>query len=156
MAAIGGWSITRILALADPGWCGCGVGAAMSAHHRFGGEAARDDYVPIRGWDKKAVRPLLECVARHAPRTEGRTKLVVRPSLARRREMWPTWSASPSENARRQSLSVSVTRGEAVVQQGDPDHTAPRGLARAWRRRRTGERLVRDRVAIFVCAHAKN
>ena len=70
--------------------------------------------------------------------------------------MWPTWSASPSENARRQSLSVSVTRGEAVVQQGDPDHTAPRGLARAWRRRRTGERLLRDRVAIFVCAHAKN
>ena len=39
--------------------------------------------------------------------------------------MWPTWSTSPSENARRQSLSVSVTSGGAVVQQEDPDHTAP-------------------------------
>ena len=38
----------------------------MSAHHRFGGEAARDDYVPIRGWDKKEVRSLLECVAKVA------------------------------------------------------------------------------------------
>ena len=49
----------------------------------------------------------------------------LRRSLARRREMWPTWSTtSPSENARRQSLSVSVISGEAVVQQEDPDHTA--------------------------------
>ena len=56
--------------------------------------------------------------------TEGRTELAMRRSLARRREMWLTWSTSPSENARRQSLSVSVTSGGAVVQQEDPDHTA--------------------------------
>ena len=40
--------------------------------------------------------------------------------------MWPTWSTSPSENARRQRLSVSVINGGAVVQQEDRDHTAAR------------------------------
>ena len=38
----------------------------MSAHYRFGSEAARDDYVAIRGWDKEEVRSLLECVAKVA------------------------------------------------------------------------------------------
>ena len=51
--------------------------------------------------------------------------------------MWPTWSTGPSENARRQRLSMSVTSGRVVVQQEDPDHIAASGLARACRRRQT-------------------
>eukprot|EP01045_Picozoa_sp_COSAG04_P010098 COSAG04_NODE_609_length_12066_cov_55.131695_1_plen_74_part_10 len=43
----------------------------MSAHRaRFGGEGARADFVPLRGWDRGAAKALLECVAPFVP--EGR------------------------------------------------------------------------------------
>ena len=85
---------------------------------------------------------------RDAAGTEGRTELALRRSLARRREMWLTWSTSPSENARRQRLSVSMISGGAVVQQEDPDHIAASDLARACRRRRTFVGPLRDRMRV--------
>ena len=35
----------------------------MASAHRFGGEAGREDFVPIRGWHRGETKPLLEALA---------------------------------------------------------------------------------------------